>query len=282
MPHCETCTGFYSKERQYGCPKCNATEYKYPYCVSCCEFVRTPIKEFDEVTQAPLRNDCPNCGRGPLVCSGAEYMRRLTLPPEVMAQYRGVKTDTLKAKFEEHIKNGADDLCFVKLGRVTTGVRITLKSPLIEAFIKETALAQAKANAKITGKDPNKVTEPVYLKGEVGPFAGHKAYVANINPFRNLGVTFTGWNASYDLPGVANQRGTTAWDFSILLAVGLSEGVSFDYAAVCQGDSIINCGEMLCRATKEFYAQYIRPIDYVAHIVTREEITNVEEAVITR
>lgn len=271
MPHCETCLQFYPAAMPAGCPLCDKQGYhKKCYCQFC--HTQVAAKEVDAATGQPLRPNCPNCGKGPLIPTSAELKRRLTLDPAVEPFVPTV--DEIKAMTADGgdttVKIDGELLAELSIRRTHGPIELFVKSPMIENYF-------AKLNAAFgASAEPR----PYVAPSPSNPYNGMKYYpvsVSNLVYYNREGnVTYymKGFGYPTTLPGKwSRERGETpSADMSFLLTAGLRDGVTFKYMTVIDNNSIRDCLLTLKDGLIAFYFNLMRPISHSVIIGVRTQM----------
>lgn len=272
MPHCDNCLMFYPQAMPAGCPFCDKNGFhKLPYC-QFCGVQPKGVVEADPATGQPLRPNCPNCLKGPLIPSTAELKRRLKLNPAVEPF---IPLPTEVATVDEDgeattLHVDGEVLADIKLRRTHGPVELWIQSPKIETYFREIARHFGPARPGV------EAGAPVACPASSGPYAGLRYYpvptaaASFYDPTGNVSYTMRGYGADLSLPGscLTNGRGGSV-DLSFLLTAGLADGVTFKYATVVDSQTIRTCLKAVKDGVVSIYAYLMRPIEHHVLVAAR-------------
>lgn len=251
MPHCRTCTQFYPSSWGHGCIRCQPKVYTGPYCEGCGK-IHTGVAEVDAGGLA-LRPMCPDCGRGPLVPSTKEMLRR--------EQGVNVRIDDLVSKsFDKFLAlpEGESALCEIGLDRTLNGTTLTVKSPVIEDFLKKWSEKAAKLPdypGIITGRP-----DSLYAK--------MKGYETPSVTLSN-GCVFSQWRYIGRDMSPIRFGGEGRVDMSFLRVVGLSEGITLAMPGVYSPHYCETILTTLVESSKLFYLEIMQDFQGKALVTTK-------------
>jgi len=277
MPHCGDCLRFYPSVMPSGCPFCDTHKYHTkPYC----QFCRS-LMDAAEVGPdgQPLRPMCPVCAQGPMLPSSKELMRRMTLDIKILP-FVPSKEEVAQALMEstEPVKIDATTLGQVSIRRTRGPVELFVQSGLIEDYFRALAATFHGEKDSIESFDPKAGT--VFKSGrpapsaEASPWSGLRYYKVSCagGAFYNVSGTYT-----YQLRGFGfgtvppGMPGDHYYDLSLLMAVGLKDGVTFRFPVVTSDPGLLAILNAVKEGMVAFYANYMRPVTHNVIIAIRQE-----------
>lgn len=273
MPHCDNCTQFYPATMPSGCPFCDTKNFhKKPWCQFCAALV-SGVKESDDHGR-PLRPNCPNCGRGPLIPTSLELKRRLSLDPAIepfVPTPEEIKV-LLEQGESDVVKIDGEMLAEFKIRRTHGPIELYVRSPLIEDYVQRMA--------KYFGSKES--PQPFIAPTSTHPYAGTAYWPVNLSstqfysPDGKTAYSMRGYGVDSSVPGVGKSKGH-AVDLSFLQVAGLKNGATFRFATVLDDRSLLECLRVLKDGVVGVYLNFMRPVEHSCIIAARTQ-TQSDEA----